>query len=412
MESLIRNFLLKNRQQKLLALSLAIIIWLFIDHSITEIKVIPNVPVRIVNIPSEHTVRDLLPNGYLSHRVTLTISGSKNVVRKLESGDLEILLDATSAHSDNWIVKIVPKNLVSLNPAINLHRHIFEIQHPEFIIHFSQLVTEKVPIQVKLPLGELPKGYEYLDIWPTKLNQTLSGPEEAVLELSKKGLQFLFDLSQISSEDLAQIKSKQNPKNTMSYAIPKKWKKIAIPFQQDVSQTINDPEAKFMEMHFIKRQLLPLNTAVPVRIHYSPKLLNVINPSSIALDDAYPLSKQNEILLFIEPLYFFGVTQNFLDVVQDNLELQIIAATKEESEVLRWSLVLIDKKKMENIYVAMMLSEQNTSLESHDFHQEKKEILRKRFQKFAKRLFPHKENGQRLRIIPRIEDDVIRVSVS
>ncbi len=170
---LILNFFLENWQRKLIALISATVIWLLVNHSITSTRVIPNVPIRIVNLPSDKTVQGLLPNGLLSKRVTLTVSGSKDVVDQLEPGDLEIIIDASNK-GDEWIVQVSKKNLVGLNPDIDLLRNITQVTHNEFIIKLSRLITDKIPVMILPPIGEPPQGYQFLDIWPQRLTHTVS----------------------------------------------------------------------------------------------------------------------------------------------------------------------------------------------------------------------------------------------
>ena len=89
MESVIRRMFLHNWQRKLVAVLTAIVIWLFVNHSINETKTIFNVPIRIINLPPDKTIPGLLPNGMLSRRITLTLTGAKDVIEEMEPGDLE-----------------------------------------------------------------------------------------------------------------------------------------------------------------------------------------------------------------------------------------------------------------------------------------------------------------------------------
>ena len=180
MESVISQLLFQNWQRKGIALVTAVVVWIFVNQSITETKTIPNVPVKVINLPQDKTINGSLPNGYLSTRLTLTLSGSKDVIKELEQGDLEVLLDASTADSDDWVVQVTKKNLVSLNPSLDLRHHINSVSHAEFVIKLSDLITDTVPVWIESPTGRPPQGYEFLDIWPEKLSQTISGPKEAV----------------------------------------------------------------------------------------------------------------------------------------------------------------------------------------------------------------------------------------
>ena len=46
----------------------------------------------------------------------------------------------------------------------------------DMIIRQSKLVTEKIPVLVTQPIGEAPKGYQFLDVWPYQLFVTVTRP--------------------------------------------------------------------------------------------------------------------------------------------------------------------------------------------------------------------------------------------
>ena len=110
MDSVASKALVENWKRKLIAIVGAIAIWLFVHQSITTSRTISGVPVRIVNLPHDKTVAELLPNGILNRRVTLTLNGTKDVVDRLEPSDLEVIVDATG-RPDEWILQISKKNL-------------------------------------------------------------------------------------------------------------------------------------------------------------------------------------------------------------------------------------------------------------------------------------------------------------
>jgi hypothetical protein len=141
MDSVISRLIINNWQRKLVAILVAIAIWFIVSESIMTTKTIHSVPVRVINLPANKTIEGLLPNGFLSQRITLTLTGSKEVIDQLEPGDLEILLDA-AGQSNDWIVHISGKNLLSLNPKIDLTRHIKQISHPEFALKIVSLNLE------------------------------------------------------------------------------------------------------------------------------------------------------------------------------------------------------------------------------------------------------------------------------
>src|SRR5690242_20027239 len=103
METLIGRIFISNWQQKLVALATAVVLWFFVSYSIIETKIVPSVPIRVVNIPPDYTILGLLPNGILQKRITLSITGTKDIVEDLEPGDLEVVVDASMIDHSDWV---------------------------------------------------------------------------------------------------------------------------------------------------------------------------------------------------------------------------------------------------------------------------------------------------------------------
>lgn len=141
MESLIYNLFFHQWQRKLMALVTALIIWVFVNYSITSSKTIPSVPIRVINLPPDKTIPGLLPNGFLSKRISLTLSGTRDIIDQVEPGDVEVILDISHLPSDG-IAQITKKNLISLNPNINLSKHVTSVSHPEFVIKLDPILTD------------------------------------------------------------------------------------------------------------------------------------------------------------------------------------------------------------------------------------------------------------------------------
>lgn len=409
MESVVAGFFLHNWQRKLVALLTALIVWIFVNHSIYETKTISNVPIRIINLPADKTIPGLLPNGMLSRRITLTLTGSKDVIDEIEPSDLEVLLDASTADTDEWVVQVSKKNLVSLNPSIDLPRHITQVEHSIFVIKLSRLVTAKVALTIDTPTGEPPQGYEYLDIWPQHIYQTVSGPEEEIQQLKAKGLEITFDLSEISKSELDAVKS-TGYNDEISFSIPKKWKQVAVPFLHTY-EDLNDPEALTMRIDFLRKEFLPFAVDIPIRVFYSLEDLNKINPqtSSLAFNDI--IQKKFGIAVFTKPVFAKEVSRLFIDVVRNSIEIVILAAPKDKRKVLAWSLQFINPHELEDTYVAMSLGNVsvnkglNTPISiAHE------EVLRKRFREYMQRLTLYLPNGKKLHLKSIVDGDLIRVN--
>lgn len=409
MESLITNIFVHNWQRKLVAVVTAIVIWLFVNNSINETVAISNVPVRIINLPVDKTVQGLLPNGILSRRINLTLTGSKNLVEELETGDFEVLLDASAAGSDEWIVNVSKKNLVSLNPSIDLSQNIRQVTHGDFVIKLSKLVTAKIPITIEIPTGTVPQGYEYLDVWPQHLIQTVSGPEEDIQRLKSEGLSIEFDLSDVLKEDLDGLKGSLR-NDEVSFLIPKKWKHISIPFRNHTLEELNDPEALGLRIDFLRKEMLPLDKQIPISAYYPLDELDKINPDTNTLALSDDIQMRLGIAIFTKPLYAAEVSRLFLDVVRNSIEIVIVAAPKSKRKVLAWSLQFIQPRDLEDSYVAFSIANSTTSKGTPSaIPKKKEELLRKRFRDYMQRMTLFLANDKKLHLKNTIEGDQIRV---
>jgi hypothetical protein len=408
METMISTFFFENWQRKLIALFSAIVVWVLVNQSITETKILPNVAVRVVNLPSDKTIVGLLPNSYLSNRITLTLSGSKDIIHDLEPSDLEVLLDGSTASAEDWVIQIAKKNLVSLNPELDLRHHITTVRHPEFVIKLSQLITDKVPVHVKRPLGKAPHGYEFLDVWPEQLVQTVSGPKEEVQDLKIKGLKLTLDLGKITKEDLDKLE-KEESRDEISFFVPAKWKLLPIPFRHNVSVEINDSEAKEMRIDFLRTQLLPLERYVPISVFYPLKYSDVINPDNHKLSESDNVSIINGIAAYTDPIFVQGVSKLFLDIIRDNISIFIIATPKNEREILQWSVEVIDPHEMEDTFVAYEIAKQQNKLATEEDSRKREKVLRKRFRDYMQKLILYTEKGEKLNLISTLSSGKIVV---
>jgi hypothetical protein len=411
MDSGIKTHLLHHWPRKIVALVTAIVIWLFVNATITESKTIPNVPIRIINLPPHKTIVGLLPNHLLSKRLTLTLSGSKDVIREIEPGDLEIVLDVSTADNDEWVARITKKNLVSLNPSIDLVHHITEVSYADFMLKLSPLVTLAVPIHILLPKGEPPSGYEFLDIWPQKLVQVISGAEEELRQIESTGLELVFNLSDISKTELDALKS---PKGTyhddeVSFYIPVKWKKVSIPCHQNALEEINDPEAQHLRIDFLRKVYIPIGKEMPIRVFYPLKNRETLNETSFPLEVNQWIRRKNDLYRLTMPLYTYNVSRLFVEIINEFLEINIIAAPKLEREWLSWSVEVIDAHNLEDIYVAYLM----TNIKGSPGSSKRQEtMLRKRFREYIQRLTLYSSPDHRFHMESFLGQNTIEVKVA
>ncbi len=71
MKSFLRKIFYNNWQRKLISLVLASILWIVVNHSLTETKTFAHVPVKIVNIAPGKTIEGMQSNQILSKKYLL-----------------------------------------------------------------------------------------------------------------------------------------------------------------------------------------------------------------------------------------------------------------------------------------------------------------------------------------------------
>lgn len=412
MERVIRNLIFQNWQRKLVALLTAMVAWILISYSITETKTLPHVPIRVINLPPDKTIIGMLPNGTLMKRMTLTLSGSKEVVEELEPGDVEIVLDASQSDSDEWVPKITRKNLVSLNPELDLVHNITQVSHIDHVIKLSKLLTAKIPVSVQPPEGNAPPGYAYLDIWPQTLWHTVSGPEEEVEQLKAKGLELILNLSDITLPDLNAIKS--SPDNIFDdeirFIVPNKWKMVDVPFHNYGKEEVNDPESQSLRIYFLRKQLLPLERELPLSIFFPLQTSESLNPKDVTIAAGKYVQLVNEIPLFTIPLFVKDVSRLFLSTVRNYLEIRFVATPEREHTHLEWSLILNAPRELENIYTAFLIANLTSGKDALPFPKEREEMIRKRFRNYLQNLNLYVAHDDKLRLESNIEDGKIIIS--
>jgi YbbR domain-containing protein len=408
MDSLASRIFLQNWQRKLVALLAALVVWILVSHSITDTKTIRSVPIRIVNLPADKTIIGLLPNGILNKKINLTLTGTKDVIDELEPGDLEVLIDASTIDHADWIVQITKKNLWSLNPAVDLSNHITAVEHTEFVLKLNRLITLKVPVTIAPPTGEAPPGYEYLDIWPQTMMQTLSGPEEELQKLQTKGLTLTFDLNNITKAELDAIKSSHHDET--AFIVPIKWKQVEIPFRNHVKEELNDPEAQNLRIDFLRQEFLALDRDLPIQIYYPIKSSEALNPATLTLAYDQNVKAKHDIPFFAHPVSVKGTSRLFLDIVRDYLEIVIVSAPKAERDVLQWSFNVIDPRDLEDTYVAFMMTNSSLSKNTHTGVIKKREfLLRQRFRNYLQKMSLWITPDHKLNIESTIEDNKIHI---
>ena len=388
MEGLIPRILV-NWQPKAISVLTALIIWLLVNNTITSTRVVGNVAVRITNIPANKTVVGMGENGVLRQKLTLTITGSKDVIDRIEPSDLEVVIDA-SGKDKEWIGTVTRSNLVSHNPDVDISQHIDHIRHNQFIVRMTDMITKRIAIRVNIPRGEPPTGYQFLDVWPQKLYHTVSGPREKVEELKRSGLELNLDLSSVSLSDLDGLAEAQGlGTDEVRFLVPPEWKTVAVPFLSEEQMAINDPDAANLHIEFLRRELLPVKREIPIRVYYPLRSANRVNPSTFSIIQSDLITARSGITTLALPLYAQEVSRLFLDVCRDQLEIVMIASANID-EPLRWAVQLVDPWRLEDEYVRRMLPAGEESTPLRD------KFLRERFRGYMQKFALYKSNGQQL----------------
>ncbi len=409
MKTLIMRLFIDNWQRKLFSVILAMIIWIAISLSMTVTKIISNIPVRAINLEKEKTIEGMQVNGILNKRIILTITGNKTAMDELTSKDLEVVIDA-QGKNDQWIASISKKNLISLHPDLDISKMISRVAPYDMIIKQSKLVTEKIPVRVTQPIGEAPKGYKFLDVWPYLLYVTVTGPEEAVKRLKSRGLTLTFNLSDISKDELERIQSsKKQPTDEVSFFVPSSWKKVNLPMLSDASIEIDDPQSKGLRIDFSRQDLIPLDGSIPITVFFPPKFSSTLNPETYTLATNDFIVKKNGVKMINFPLYASGVSQLFAEIVKDMIQVVVIAYPKSERDTLLWNAQFIYPHELEDRYVARIMSDANDENEDVQPHL-REEYLRNRFRSYMNRFRLYTPQNKKLVLQIELQANTITVT--
>lgn len=407
MITLLRNFFLSHWERKVISAILSVVLWVLVNHSLTTHRLVENVLVRIVNIPPGMTVEGLQSNGVLSKRIPLALSGNKTYLEEITANDLEVVLDATDK-SGEWIASISRKNLVSLNPDLDLHKAITRLSPYRLPVQLTKLVTEKIPIIVAYPIGEAPRDYQFLDVWPYQLSLTVSGPEAVVKQLKTKGLNLTFNLNNISRTELDELQG-NTKMDEVSFPVPDDWKQISIPSLSDRPMEIDDPQAAQLKIDFVRCELHPLGKNLPVSLFYPPEHSQVINPETYGAAQGEIIQHLHGLNLIRKNLYAKGVSRLFAEVVHDMLEIAVILAPKSERHYLDWSVQFINSRLLEDRYVSILTSDSMEGSYDPITAKKREEYLRNRFRNYMNRFQLYKSHDAPFDLKIELRDHIVQL---
>ncbi|MBS0624365.1 MAG: hypothetical protein JSS62_07095 [Verrucomicrobia bacterium] len=397
MKPLLYRLFINSWPRKLIAVTFAIMTWFLVNETISVTRTIPNVPVRIINLPADKTVVGLLPNGFLKYRISITITGTKSIVNELRPNDLEVVINA-EGKKESWIATIDKKDLVNFNGEKEWKKAISSVTANDLYIKVSRLVTDEVPLTINKPIGDPPQGYQFLDIWPKYLTQKVSGPQEQVQTLKEYGLEVTFNLNRITKTDLDALYNSSR-QDEVSFFVPESWKMVTLPFKGNTQEPFNDPRAKLLRIDFLKQDLVPLGIELPITIFFPVKHSLTINPQTYSLLTNEIVVKKNGLKLLNIPLYVRDASRLFLDVVRDHLLLTIIAAPNTPGTPLKWAVELINEQALEQAYVLASLKEgESIHKDNEMFSKYNEQAIRNRFWDYRRQLKLYTEGGQPLNL--------------
>jgi len=383
-KTLLRNLFLSHWERKAIAAILSVIIWLVVNHSLTEAKTFDNVAVRILNLPPGMTVEGIQSNNVLRQRISLTVSGNKTLLEEVTSNDLEVVVDATDKIGEIQFT-VSKKNIFSLSPDLDLSKTVMRVVPQRISIELTKMITEKIPVVVGYPIGEAPRDYQFLDIFPYHLYLTVSGPEETVNQLKAKGLNLVFNLSNVSRAQLDAIQASlaSGKNDEVNFPVPDDWKKISIPALSDRPFEIDDPQAKFLRIGFIQYELHPIAKSIPVSLFFPPESSVTLNPQIYSMSVGSLVQQFNGLNIIRKPLFAKGICNLFLELVQDMIEISVVVSPKGQNRSLDWSVQFINPKALEDRYVSILMSNSDDSSSLSSKHLE--EHLRNRFRGYMHR---------------------------
>jgi len=402
MKNLFHRLFINSWPRKLVALTFAIITWFLVNETISVTRTIPNVPVRIINLPVDKTVVGLLPNGFLKYRISVTITGTKSVVNELRPSDLEVVINA-EGKKESWIATIDKKDLVNFNGEKEWKKALSSVTANDLYIKVSKLVTEEVPLTINSPIGDPPQGYQFLDVWPKYLTQKVSGPQEQVQTLKEHGLEVTFNLSRITQAELDALRSSKS-EDEVSFFVPESWKVVTLPFKGNTQEPFNDVRSKLLRLDFLKQELIPLGIQLPIHIFFPVTFSHTMNPETYTLRVNDLVVMKNDLKLLKTPLYVRDVSRLFLDVVRDRLLLTIIATPQNVGTRLNWAVEFVDLPALEEAYVIASLKESEGVHKNNElFSKYNEEAIRSRFWDYLRDLRLYTEDGEPLRLNPVLE---------
>jgi hypothetical protein len=271
----------------------------------------------------------------------------------------------------------------------------------------TNLVTEQIPVIITKPIGEAPRGYQFLDIWPYRLLLTVQGPEDTLKRLKEKELRLTLNLNEIKKSQLDALD--HDEQEIISFSVPNYWKQVRIPSLGDAPISIDDPKAKLLRIDFIRSRFSPLNHAIPVSLFFPIETLNKLNPDTIQLAESALLKKVHGQGVIQIPLLVNGVGPRFLNLVEKMIQIEIVVIPQAKQEILSWNLQLVNPRQLEDQYVQAFNGELVDSEILLLTPILREEYLRNRFRSYVNRLQLFKTDETKLNLSISLKKKLITI---
>lgn len=405
----LHQMFIKNLLRKVLAFILAVVIWYLVDNTLTATKTYQNIAVRVINLPEGKTIDGLQDNQIMNKKIALSLSGRRAFLERLSSSDFEVVIDAGTQPQDEWIITIAKRNLVPLVPEMNLQAEISKVSHKDLMIQLVNLSKETIPIFITQPVGEPPKGYQYLDVWPYQLSLTVSGPETTVSKLKARGVKLTFNLNDITKSELENLPSNHQlqSQDVVSFFVPADWKKVVLPTLSDLPVTIDDPDSKFLRIDFIRSELISIGKSIPVTVFYPTRSIDTSGFTPFKFSPSPLLTLKQPYPLLSIPLYAKGVSELFVQVVKDHLSIVLAPPQKLESKFLDWSVCFVNPKLLEDRYVSLLLSDISDEQMKELQPEIRQKYLRNRFRNYMNRFQLFVSEDKPLEIVTEVKNNTL-----
>jgi hypothetical protein len=175
-------------------------------------------------------------------------------------------------------------------------------------------------------------------------------------------------------------------------------------------QPLNDPQAEYLRIDFLKESLIPIEHNLPISIFYPLDTSSKINRQTAPLKTNNIIHEKDGIPYLNMPLYITGTSRRFIEVVRPYLRITINARPTRSDKRLNWSVQAVNPKSLEDRYVTLMMAEEDSRSSTERIEKQREKILRIRFREYLQNLRLYEGKQNKLNLVCQIKDDGIQVT--